>query len=90
MWVVYFPVFEGRGDILTVLHDRAIIFISPQLVIKDEIFALPSVKTLIEKCRTLAGHANMSTKFYHEFYAQQEKQLGITNNQALKQDVVTR
>ena len=52
---------------------------SLQLVIKDAIFVMPSVKSLIEKCRTLAGHANMSTKFYDEFYAQQEKQMGITN-----------
>ena len=63
---------------------------SLQLVIKGEIFGLPSVKTLVEKCRNLAGHANMSTSFYTKFYAEQEKQMGITNRQNLKQDVATR
>ena len=63
---------------------------SLQLVIKAELFSLLSVKNVIEKCRTLAGHANMSDQFYTEFYSQQEKQLGITNRQSLKQDVPTR
>ena len=61
-----------------------------QLCIHDEIFALPSVENLIKKCKTLAGHANSSTKFYNEFYHQQRVIQNITDRQSLKQDVDTR
>ena len=63
-----------------------------QLVIHDGLFSLPSVKTLIEKCRTLAGHANSSTKFYVEFYKQQKEIMKKSENELLviKQDVATR
>ena len=60
-----------------------------QLSINDEIFKLPSVETLIKKCKTLAGHANSSTTFYNEFYKEQRLR-GITDRQSLKQDVDTR
>ena len=62
---------------------------SLQLVIKEELFALPSVENVIKKARGLVGHANHSDKFYVEFYRQQEK-AGITNKKSLKQDVATR
>ena len=60
-----------------------------QLAINDEIFKLPSVETLIKKCKTLAGFANSSTTFYNEFYKEQRLR-GITDRQSLKQDVDTR
>ena len=69
-----------------------IIFDEPstsQLVIKDAIFSMASVKTLIDKCHTLVAHANMSNAFYKEFYDQQ-KRLGIMNQRSLKRDVDTR
>ena len=63
-----------------------------QLVIHDGLFSLPSVKTLIEKCRNLAGHANSSTKFYVEFYKQQREIMHKQENELrnIKQDVATR
>ena len=61
-----------------------------QLCIKDEIFSLPSVETLIKKCRALAGYANSSTNFYNEFYKQQRLIQDITDRQSLRQDVDTR
>ena len=61
-----------------------------QLCINDEIFSLPSVKTLVTKFKTLAGDANSSTLFYNEFYRQQRVIMDITDNRSLKQDVDTR
>ena len=43
-----------------------------QLVIKSEIFVQASVKTLIEKCRTLSSFAEKSIKFYNELNLQQK------------------
>ena len=61
-----------------------------QLVIKDSLFALVSVENLIKKCRRLCEFANKSTRFYAEFYKQQEKQCDIFDKPSLKQDVETR
>ena len=65
---------------------------SLQLVIHDGLFSLQSVKALIEKCRTLAGHANSSTKFYVVFHNHQRDIMHRRENELLsiKQDVVTR
>ena len=60
-----------------------------QLAIKDGLFSLSSVETLIKKCRDLVSHANHSNKFYAEFYKQQEIH-GITGRPSLRQDVCTR
>ena len=60
-----------------------------QLVIKEEIFALSSVETLIKKCRDIVTYANSSDKFYAEFYKQQEA-MGITDRRSLKGDTPTR
>ena len=61
-----------------------------QLCINDEIFKQISVENLIKKCKALAGHANMSTIFYAEFYKQQRLIMNITERLSLKQDVDTR
>ena len=63
-----------------------------QLSIKDEIFNLPSVETLITKCRTLASHANRSNHFYRDFRKNQIELMNKKPNevQNLKGDVVTR
>ena len=53
---------------------------SLQLVIHDVLFSLQSVKALIEKCRTLAGHANSSTKFYVVFHNHQREIMHHTFN----------
>ena len=63
-----------------------------QLCIKEDLFALPSVKALIELCRALVRHANQSNIWYREFRKNQIEQMGrapheVTN---LKGDVVTR
>ena len=63
---------------------------SLQLVIKGNVYTLTSVETVIGKCRKLASFANQSTKFYTEFYKQQEDLLNITDRQSLLQDVETR
>ena len=60
-----------------------------QLSIKDEIFSLQGVKSLIEKCRGIVGYANSSTKFYGELFKQQ-KLVDIFDEPCLKQDVDTR
>ena len=61
-----------------------------QLALKDGVFALPSVNTLLEKCRALVTHANHSVKFYDEFYKQQREIQNITDRQSLIQDNDTR
>ena len=60
-----------------------------QLVIKDGLFSLRSVKSLIEKCHALIAHANMSTIWYHELYEQQEK-FNITGRRSLRRDIDVR
>ena len=62
---------------------------SLQLAIKDGLFTLPSVETLIKKCKDLVTYANQSTIFYTEFYKQQDI-AGIEDRPSLKQDVATR
>ena len=63
-----------------------------QLSIKDEIFALPSVETVIQKCRDLASHANRSNSFYREFRKNQMEQMNKALHEVknLRGDVVTR
>ena len=61
-----------------------------QLSINDEVFSQASVENVIQKCKTLAGHANSSTIFYAEFYKQQRLVMNIVDRQSLKQDVDTR
>ena len=60
-----------------------------QLAIKDGLFTLPSVESLVKKARDLVSFANQSTVFYTEFYKQQDI-LGITDRPSLRQDVCTR
>ena len=63
-----------------------------QLSIKDEIFTLPSVETLIKKCRDLVTHANMSNNFYRMFRKAQIEEMNRDPSEVttLKNDVVTR
>ena len=63
---------------------------SIQLALKDGVFSLPSVNSLLDKCRSLVGYANSSIKFYDEFYRQQILQQNITNRRSLVQDNDTR
>ena len=73
------------------LHSLGCLNHTLQLSINDEIFSLRSVKTLIEKCRSIVGFANSSNKFYAELYRQQEAMTPpIFDRMSLKQDIDTR
>ena len=63
-----------------------------QLSIKDEIFNLPSVKKLIDKCKDLVSYANKSNNFYREFRKNQVDVMGKKPSEVrnLKGDVDTR
>ena len=63
---------------------------SLQLVIKEEIFALPSVEKVIKKCKDIVTFANSSNKFYPKFYHYQVTLQNITERLSLKGDVSTR
>ena len=54
-----------------------------QLVIKDEIFGMKSVKDLLKKCRDLCSFANRSTNFYTVLKNQQWLQLGLDEDKFL-------
>ena len=73
----------------SILNDAGCLNHTLQLVIHDGLFSLPSVETLIAKCRRVATFANHSTNFYTEFYNQQDI-YNIKNKPSLKQDVETR
>ena len=60
-----------------------------QLCIKDEIFSMPSVETLLEKCRAICTLANSSIQFAKAIRDAQEM-LEADVTKQLIQDVVTR
>ena len=61
-----------------------------QLVIKEELLSMKSVKSLIQLCRKLCRHGSRSNLFYSELYLQQEKQMTSLNRVGLFEDVETR
>ena len=63
---------------------------SLQLVIKSDLFRLPSVEKLIEKVKKVVSFANHSDKFYAEFRRQQRLQMEEGKQLNLIQDVITR
>ena len=54
-----------------------------QLVIKDEVLNMNSVKKLLKKCRDLCSFANRSTGFYAELKLQQFRQMGLKESEYL-------
>ena len=63
---------------------------SLQLVVKKNVFTLPSVEAVIGKCRKIAAFGNQSTRFYTEYYKQQREVMNLTDHQSLLQDVEPR
>jgi len=61
-----------------------------QLAIKDELFELPSVQTLIDKCRKISTSSNNSNKFHQELQRQIKLQLPGVQKQNLIRDCPTR
>ena len=76
----------------SVLNSAGCVNHTLQLSIKDEIFTLPSVKKLIDKCKSLVAHANHSNNFYRDFRKAQVEQMHREPNEVknLVQDVDTR
>ena len=60
-----------------------------QLCIGDEIFSMPSVESLIKKCREICTYANRSILFNKDLRDEQDV-LGFEVPKQLVQDVVTR
>ena len=56
---------------------------SLQLCIKNEIFSMKSVATLLKKCKDVCSFANRSTNFYTEFKRQQFCQMGLGEAECL-------
>ena len=61
-----------------------------QLSIKDEIFTLVSVESVLRKCRAVVSYANSSNKFYPEFFKNQEVIMNSKDRETLKSDNDTR